>query len=74
MQNGIAVKDAEWEYFKSTTLLSAYQNDKEGNMVPKNNKYGAAVTKELEEELGKRMRNRATMANYIVPSTERTKI
>ena len=74
VQNGIAIKDAEWEYFKSTTLLSAYHNDREGNLVPKNNKYGAAITNELEEEIGKRMRNRTTMANYIVPSSERTKI
>lgn len=56
------------------TLLNAYRVDEHGNFIPKDNKYGKAVNKELENAVRKRMQNRATNYNYIVPTTEKTKI
>lgn len=57
------------------TLLNAYHIDKKtGKFQPKDNEYGRAVTKELEDAITKRVKNRATNYNYIVPETERSKI
>lgn len=71
---GIPQKQAQKNYaLNMHTLFNAYEM-KEGKYVPKDNKYGKAVTKDLERSVGKRMRNRATVSNLIVPSTERTKI
>lgn len=71
---GIPIIKAKLKFMFLPTLLDAYHTDKEGNFVAKQNKYGAAVTPELEESVGKRMRNRATVTNLIVPGNERTKI
>lgn len=71
---GISIKDAKIKFKTSPTLFSAYEVSKNGEFVRKDNKYGKAITEEFELQLGKRMRNRATNTNYIVPSTERTKI
>ena len=71
---GISQKRAQINYASNMhTLFEAYEV-KKGKYVTKDNKYGNAVTKELEKTVGKRMRNRATVSNLIVPSTERTKI
>lgn len=75
--NGISLRDARKDFktkLAKHTLFDAYVTDEKGNFVPANNEYGRAITKEFEMQLGKRIRNRATNANYIVPSTERTKI
>ena len=71
---GIPMAKAKLNFATLPTLFSAYHTDKKGNFVPKNNKYGAAITPEFEEALGKRMRNRATVTNLIVPGNERAKI
>lgn len=72
--NGMSITKAKIKFATLPTLFSAYHTDKKGNFVPKNNKYGAAITPEFEDALGKRMRNRATVTNLIVPGNERTKI
>lgn len=57
------------------TLYKAYHTDfKTGEFSKANNEYGDAITEEFENKLKKRMKNRATNYNYIVPETERTKI
>lgn len=72
---GIPMRTAKRNFFFFThTLFDAYKTDKNGEFVTKNNKYGLAVTPELESRVGKRMRNRATVSNLIVPGNERTKI
>lgn len=71
---GIPMAEAKLKFVTLPTLFSAYHTDKKGNFVPKNNKYGDAITPEFEDALGKRMRNRATVTNLIVPGNERAKI
>lgn len=73
-QNGIPVSQAKMNFATFHTLFSAYKTDDEGNFVPTNTDYGKAITPELELRIGKRMRNRASVTNLIVPSGERTKI
>lgn len=58
------------------TLFDAYEiskdSDNKGEFVRADNEYGRAVDDKLESIVKKRMRNRATNYNYIVPGGERT--
>lgn len=60
-----------WE-MQSNTLLNAYES-KNGDLIVKQ-EYKDAITPEFEKEVRKRMKNRATNYNYIVPEGEKTKI
>lgn len=71
---GIPIKKAKFDFATFHTLFDAYHTDSKGNFVPTNDKYGNAITPEFEQRIGKRMRNRASVTNLIVPSGERTKI
>ena len=71
---GIPMRTAKLKFFSMPTMFNAYYTNKNGEFVPANNKYGKAITPELEQRVGKRMRNRATVSNLIVPNNERTKI
>ena len=78
-KNGIMTSTQAAKYFNINlqfeTLYKAYHTDfKTGEFSRANNKYGQAITDEFENQLKKRMKNRATNYNYIVPETERTKI
>jgi hypothetical protein len=78
-KSGIMTSAQAAKYFNINlqfeTLYKAYHTDfKTGEFSRANNKYGQAITDEFENQLKKRMKNRATNYNYIVPETERTKI
>lgn len=78
-KSGIMTSAQAAKYFNINlqfeTLYKAYHTDfKTGEFTRANNKYGQAITDEFENQLKKRIKNRATNYNYIVPETERTKI
>lgn len=78
-KSGIMTSAQAAKYFNINlqfeTLYKAYHTDfKTGEFSRANNKYGQAITDEFENQLKKRMKNRSTNYNYIVPETERTKI
>lgn len=71
--NGISLKQARKNWFMNfDTLRRAYHIDKKGKFVAKRNKLGALINNELEQMIAKEMRSKSTIANLIVPSTERT--
>ena len=71
--NGVSLRDARknW-YLNFDTLRKAYHVNKKGIFEAKKNWLGNMVTPELEELISKEMRSKSTIANLIVPSTERT--
>jgi len=54
------------------TLHSAYHIDKRGRFARKRNELGRILTDDFEKQISKEMRSKSTIANLIVPQTERT--
>jgi hypothetical protein len=54
------------------TLHSAYYIDKRGRFARKRNELGRILTDDFEKQISKEMRSKSTIANLIVPQTERT--
>ena len=70
--NGIPLSTARknW-HFNFDTLRRAYHVNKQGIFEPKA-KFSSLITEEFETMIAKEMRSKSTIANLIVPSTERT--
>lgn len=70
--NGIPLSTARknW-HFNFDTLRRAYHVNKQGIFEPKA-KFSSLITEQFETMIAKEMRSKSTIANLIVPSTERT--
>lgn len=71
--NGLSINQARRNWYTNfDTLRKAYHIDKKGRFRPKQNQLGALITDDFENAIAKEMRSKSTIANLIVPSTERT--